>query len=115
LEGVHPTVARVARRETRRWVGELPGSGQVSLAVTATWGRIDVPLLDEARRRAADVVVVGTHQRSGMARAWHGSVSRHVAHEAHGDVVTVPSGAVGVASAPRFERVLAETDFSVRQ
>ncbi len=112
LVGLRPTVERLLRRELRRWTGHVPGEGTVSWHVAGNWGRVDSPLLQEARRTEADVVVVGTNQRAGLARAWQGSVSRHVLHNADGDVVTVPASCRRSAGVARYERVLVGTDFS---
>jgi nucleotide-binding universal stress UspA family protein len=112
LEGLRPMVERLLRRELRRWAGDIPGEGAVSWLVEGSSGRVDSPLLHEARRTAADVVVVGTNQRAGLARAWQGSVSRHVLHAADGDVVTVPASSRRLTSVARHDRVLVATDFS---
>lgn len=112
LEGLRPTVERLLRRELRRWAGEVPGEGTVSWLVEGNWGRVDSPLLHAARRTVADVVVVGTNQRAGLARAWQGCVSRQVMHAADGDVVTVPASSHRLTSVARHDRVLAATDFS---
>ncbi len=112
LEGLRPTVERLLRRDLRRWAGHVPGEGDVSWLVEGNWGRVDSPLLHEARRTAADVVVVGTNQRAGLARAWQGSVSRHVLHAAEGDVVTVPASCRRLTGVARHDRVLVGTDFS---
>lgn len=112
LEGLRPTVERLLRRELRRWASDVPGEGAVSWIVEGNWGRVDGPLLHEARRTAADVIVVGTNQRSGLARVWQGSVSRHVLHAADGDVVTVPASPRRLTGVARHDRVLVATDFS---
>lgn len=112
LEGLRPTVERLLRRELRRWTGHVPGEGTVSWHVEGNWGRVDSPLLHDARRMAADVVVVGTNQRAGLARVWQGSVSRHVLHNADGDVVTVPASCRRSTGVARHDRVLVGTDFS---
>jgi nucleotide-binding universal stress UspA family protein len=112
LEGLRPTVARLLRRELRAWTGTVPGEGTVSWLVEGNWGRVDSPLLHEARRAAADLVVVGTNRRAGLARAWQGSVSRQVLHAADGDVVTVPASSRRLTGVARHDRVLVGTDFS---
>jgi nucleotide-binding universal stress UspA family protein len=67
-----------------------------------------------AAEAKADLLVVGTHQRSRSARLWQGSVSRGVLHHASCNVVCVPR----VQSADEeeviatFRRVLIPTDFS---
>jgi nucleotide-binding universal stress UspA family protein len=60
---------------------------------------------------SADLVVIGTNQRAGLARVWQGSVSRHLLHTADGDVATVPASA-GATRISRYERILVATDFS---
>lgn len=112
LEGLRPTVERLLRRELRHWVGNVPGEGTVSCLVEGNWGRVDSPLLHEARRTSADLVVVGTNQRARLARAWQGSVSRHVLHASDGDVVTVPASSRRLTAVARHDRVLVATDFS---
>lgn len=112
LEGLRPTVERLLRRELRRWAGDVPGEGAVSWLVEGTWGGVDGPLLHQARRTAADVVVVGTSQRAGLVRAWLGSVSRRVLHHADGDVVTVPASSRRLTGVSRHDRILVATDFS---
>jgi nucleotide-binding universal stress UspA family protein len=66
------------------------------------------------RHRQAALLVVGTHQRAGIARLWQGSVSRGVLHAAAMSVACVPRGdAVGdERESPTFHRVLVPTDFS---
>lgn len=67
-------------------------------------------IVDEAVARHADLVVVGTHGRSGVARFLLGSVAERVVHLAPCPVLTVPSGA---AHAPAsFRRILCPVDFS---
>jgi nucleotide-binding universal stress UspA family protein len=92
------------RRDLERAVGRLPGAGGVKIRVEPTFGRASSHLVGMASDEAADLIVVGTHQRSGIAQLWHGSVSRGVLHEAPMSVACVPpprrSGtAVGSASA----------------
>ncbi len=111
-DGLAPAVERLLRRELRRWTGDMPGEGAVSWLVAGHAHGVHGPLLHEAQRTAADVVVVGTAHRAGLARAWQGSVSRQVLHAADGDVVTVPATSCPVPGAARYERVLVATDFS---
>ncbi len=112
LEGLRPQVEQLLRHELRRWAGQVPGEGAISWLVEGNWGRVDSPLLHEARRSAADLVVVGTNQRAGLARVWQGSVSRHILHAADGDVATVPASCRQTMCVARLDRVLVGTDFS---
>ncbi|GAB5518516.1 MAG: universal stress protein [Rhodothermales bacterium] len=64
-------------------------------------------IVEEANRLEADVIVMGTHGRRGLARLMLGSVAEYVARHASMSVLMVPKNG-GVH--PR--RVLAPTDFS---
>lgn len=64
-------------------------------------------IVDEANRVEADVVVMGTHGRRGLARFMLGSVAEYVARHAPMSVLIVPKDG---ALHPR--RVLVPTDFS---
>jgi nucleotide-binding universal stress UspA family protein len=55
---------------------------------------------------------VGTHQRSGARRWWHGSVSQSVLHEAPTSVLCVPVSAASTRTIPQLRRILAPTDLS---
>lgn len=59
----------------------------------------------------ADLVVVGTHGRSGVERFLLGSVAERLLQHADWPVLTVPPGAAA-PGAPPFTRVLCATDFS---
>jgi nucleotide-binding universal stress UspA family protein len=56
----------------------------------------------------ADLLVVGTHGRTGVERFLLGSVAERLIRHAHVPTLTVPPG----ASLTRFARVLCATDFS---
>ena len=61
----------------------------------------------------ADVIVLGTHGRSGVARIVLGSVTEHVLHLAPCPVLAVPPRASAAAAIPRlFGHILVATDFS---
>ena len=95
----------------------LKGLGEAGarVRIAASYGRIADPLLSLAAQEQADVLVLGTHQRRGLERAWHGSVSHLCLQLAPMAVASVPfdeerdTGAVAV---PVIRRVLACTDFS---
>lgn len=75
-------------RSVRRQVRASLGAARVRLE--AGWGHSDAHLIEVAREEQADLVVVGTHQRHGLARFGHCSVSRGVLHYAPMSVACVP-------------------------
>ncbi|HZI15655.1 MAG TPA: universal stress protein, partial [Myxococcus sp.] len=91
IQTLDPYVERVLLREVRERLGEVPGEGQVEIHLEPGYGRRDDHLLHVARERGADLVVVGTHQRVGLQRWWHGSVSAGVMRNAEQSVVCVPA------------------------
>jgi nucleotide-binding universal stress UspA family protein len=112
IEALDPPVKRVLLRDLREHVGELPGEGSLELHLEPGYGRRSDHLLHVALERRVDLVVVGTHQRAGLQRLWHGSVSAEVLRHAQQSVVCVPPtwGAPRRASPPRT--VLVPVDFS---
>lgn len=83
------TEARL-REELRLRKVSLLGNVEAELRVIPALGRIDRHLVMAADDLGADVVVVGSHQREGFRRWWHGSVSSGVLHGAHMSVAVVP-------------------------
>jgi len=71
-------------------------------------------ILREAAKLSADLVVMGTHGRSGFERVLLGSVTEKVLRTSPVPVLTVPSHAPDVVPAGRdpFKRILYATDFS---
>ena len=90
IQALDPQVERVLLREVREHVGELPGEGKVEIHLEPGYGRRADHLVHVARERAVDLLVVGTHQRAGLQRWWHGSVSEGVLRQAEQSVVCVP-------------------------
>lgn len=107
-----PAVQRVLERDLREKVMAVLGEAPVAVKVRASWGRVDIPLVDLARAAQADLFVVGTHQRHGLKRWTQGSVSRGVLRHAPMSVACVPAAAAPEA-APGLHpcrRVLAAAD-----
>lgn len=80
------------RKETEAFVAE----GAKILAAQGFQVRTEVregdpagTILDRADEEAVDVIVVGSHGRSGLARFFLGSVSSRVVSHAHGSVLVV--------------------------
>ncbi len=109
-----PRVRKFLLRKLRRKVGEF-AEGAAEIRTEPNWGRPDAALVRLAAEADADVVVVGAHQRQGLKRLAHGSVSRGVLRHAPVSVICVPvpvALAHGVAQHPRVQRVLVATDLS---
>lgn len=74
----------------------LAGTVKARLDVVPTLGRFDQPMVAAAEEFGADLLVVGSHQREGFRRWWHGSVSSGVLNGAPMSVVVVPVQAAGL-------------------
>jgi nucleotide-binding universal stress UspA family protein len=119
LNALRPEVEELLRRDVQQFVGQLPGEGNVSFVIQASIGRVDHHITQLAERSEADLLVMGTHQRSGISRLLRGSVSRGVVHLAPMSVACIPSESeIEVASETvspplaQFKSVLVPTDFS---
>jgi nucleotide-binding universal stress UspA family protein len=87
-------------------------ASRVRLRLEAPAGGVADHLVRVATAEGADLVVVGTRQRTGLSRLWHGSVSNAVLHLAPANVLAVPTTARGGGPIPRWRRVLVPTDLS---
>jgi universal stress protein A len=81
-----PTPAPVALRAA---VAELEDGLSIVTAVTS--GRVASQIVDYARRHAIDLIVLGTHGRTGVSHALLGSVAEAVTRRARCRVLTVPA------------------------
>jgi nucleotide-binding universal stress UspA family protein len=68
-EDGHGQIARILERELRKRVGDFPGSGAVRIRARPLWSGELNPLVWEAETDGADLLVVGTSQRSGPSTA----------------------------------------------
>jgi nucleotide-binding universal stress UspA family protein len=66
----------------------------VPVIVSSTGGDPAEEILRYAQRHPIDLIVVGTHGRSGFSRVLLGSVAERVLRGARRPVLTVPSGAI---------------------
>jgi nucleotide-binding universal stress UspA family protein len=99
----------------RQRLDERVGRTRVVLARGDSGASVAEQLTDLAQAEWADLIVIGTHQRRGLSRHWHGSVSYAVLPIAATNLVLVPSPSQAVLDArpiPRVRRVLAVTDLS---
>jgi nucleotide-binding universal stress UspA family protein len=105
----------ILERDLREKVSKVLGDDNVRVTVHGNWGRADHPLVEMAIEAQADVIVVGTHQRHGLGRLQHGSVSRGILHRAPMSVACVPTPAAGRIAGPRVrtcQRVLVAVDLN---
>lgn len=106
-------IAKLLQRELQDKCKEVLGKTKLRFRVAAGLGRPDSQLLEIAADEKADLIVVGTNQRRGLARL--GSVSRVVLHHAPSNIACIPIAAPESkdrGSSSRFQRVLVTTDFS---
>ncbi len=92
-----------AERET---ISDLP----VDLQVTE--GPVAPEILDCARVLPADLIVMGTHGRSGFERLMVGSVTERILRKASCPVLSVPPQVHSENPSPLFKRILCAVDFS---
>jgi nucleotide-binding universal stress UspA family protein len=114
LDHLVSEVQETLERDLRAWASALAGDGETRFVVSPGWGRVDTHLADLAAEANADLLVIGTHQRAGLARTWLGSVSRGVLHNASTNVVCVPRSEASEEEQiiPTFRAILVPTDFS---
>ncbi|MBI3270613.1 MAG: universal stress protein [Planctomycetes bacterium] len=115
LGRIHPDVEKVILRDLEARFGPLAGSGELRFVVRPGLGRTADVLVDLAAQEPADLLVVGTHQRKGIDRLWHGSVSHDVLNLSRLSVAVVPMPAVTASTTPpipRLRSVLVPTDLS---
>jgi nucleotide-binding universal stress UspA family protein len=110
-EPMRPEVEDLLVRDLEAWAGPVDAGGRASLRVSPAQGRAEVQLSALASTLHADLVVVGSHRRAGVARLWHGSVSRGVLHLADTNVACIPRGEAA-EHLVSYRRVLVATDFS---
>jgi nucleotide-binding universal stress UspA family protein len=105
-------VEEALRRDLTARLGDMPGTGAVWVHLDSGLSRPADSLVALARKEAADLLVVGTHQRTGASKWWYGSVSQRVLHESPISVLCVPASSPSSLSIPEVRRVLAPTDLS---
>jgi nucleotide-binding universal stress UspA family protein len=111
----------ISEADRERIVGELRRSLAVDNLqdVRVSFEATEAPdihqeILDRAEQLGADLIVMGTHGRSGFQRLMLGSVTEKVLRKARTPVLTVPSALpdVGAAGGGPFQRILCAVDFS---
>src|SRR6185436_10398740 len=108
-----PELTRTLEQEYSERFAALFSAAKVSYRMEPHFGRIGDGLAALAESEHADLVVVGCHHRGALARAWEGSVSRHVLRCAGTSVACVPAGIEAPEQRTKSIReVLVATDFS---
>jgi len=113
LVGNPLVVQSILERDVKAKVAEALGEENVRVVVQGGWGRTDAQLIGMAAEAQADLIVVGTHQRQGLRRLGHVSVSRGIVHSAAMSVACVPTPAADRMTGPRIRecrRVLVAVD-----
>jgi nucleotide-binding universal stress UspA family protein len=99
-------------QELRTFVRPAVDAG-LAVSVRVLVGQAVGVILDEAREWAADLIVLGTHGRSGFERLFLGSVAERVLRRATCPVLTAPRRQEQFPDAAvLFRRVLCPVDFS---
>jgi nucleotide-binding universal stress UspA family protein len=75
----------------------------LSVVTASATGRAASEIVRYARRNAVDLIVLGTHGRTGFSRAVLGSVAEAVTRRAGCPVLTVPAVLAGTPPAPGVE------------
>jgi nucleotide-binding universal stress UspA family protein len=114
LSHIHPEVQRVLTRHLQARVGELPGAGALEVCIWTGAPPAGDHLIQLAEREHVDLIVVGTHQRSGLSRVWHGSIALGVLCGAGMSVACIPapSRVEPAHLLPHIRRVVVATDLS---
>ena len=98
-------------RELLKFVGEtVNATPRPQLLVRS--GPAATTVLEYAAENKVDLIVLGTHGRTGFERLMLGSVTEKVVRKARCPVLTVPKGASEGPERPLFGRILCAVDFS---
>ena len=108
-----PELNDLLERDLNARIPQLPGEGKVSLRLRPSWGNLGESIA-ACFGDDVDLVVVGTHQRTGWSRVVHGSVARATLRAARQPVLCVPLAARAARKEPlpKLAHVLVTTDFS---
>jgi nucleotide-binding universal stress UspA family protein len=100
-------------QEALRELVECAGIPASDVTLAAEEGEAGPTILDQAVKLHADLLVMGTHGRSGFDRLLLGSVTEKVLRKAPCPVLTVPPHAPATTvTAVRFKKILCPMDFS---
>ena len=89
-QGIGDEITRGAREDLERLVKKMVDDG-VTASFSLRQGRPDEVIVEAARRQGADMIVMGTHGRSGLPHVILGSVAERVVRTSPCPTVTVRS------------------------
>ena len=113
-----PDVVKNLEPGLRVKTDDLPGRGAVSLDIRPAWGEPASNLLVAVEEGEADLLVVGAHERHGVARFLTASIAQRLARHSHYVPIAVVPAAPPTstssrsASIPHLRTVLGVTDLS---
>jgi nucleotide-binding universal stress UspA family protein len=101
-------------KEMRQLVGEVPAGPPIDCAVREARD-VRRGILDHSEMLQADLLVLGSHGRTGFETLLLGSVAEHVIRKASCPVMVVPrAAAADQVSQVHYGRILCPVDFSAR-
>lgn len=113
------TTGRTSERDTMlaqlyRLAAECRANSAVDVTATVEDGPVADALRGHSLRHAVDLIVMGTHARRGIARAWLGSVADRLIRETGLPVLLVrpPSLATGLTDGSCYKRIIVPLDGS---
>jgi nucleotide-binding universal stress UspA family protein len=106
-----PEAQKAIADELQVLLAPLASTG-VTVRTRIAEGNTAAAIVRHAAEHDVDLVVMGTHGRSGFDRLALGSVAEKVLRKAPCPVLTIPPGASRVASELSVRRILCPTDFS---
>ena len=109
--GTDPATSEAVARELSGFVAEAATVVKTVTPVVRE-GSPAVEILHYAAENDVDLVVLGTHGRSGFERFMLGSVTEKVVRKAPCPVLTVPRHCEGQPERPVFQRIVCGIDFS---
>lgn len=112
----HPLIHDVLTRELLARAESIHLGGDVTTRIDKTLGATGPVIARDAEQANVDLVIVGSHQRKSIARAWYESVANSVLHSAETNVLLIPFHSadedVRALEPPRLTTIVAATDFS---
>src|SRR3569623_779290 len=106
-------VVKDLEQSVRDRVGVQEGGGAFEVAVEASWGGRAATIVEVARARRCDLIVMGAETRHGLARLSHAPVSDRLARLAPEiPILFVPAEPAASPKVTPLSTVLAGTDFS---
>ena len=108
---VFPIDTAEVTRHVQEWARESIGSSNIPMDVFVTSGSAAIEIARHAELSRADLLVLGTHGRSGFQRLFLGSVTEKVLRSTNAPVMTIPPP-VKKPESIQFRTILCPVDFS---